>query len=93
MSTAERVSYELPVGTLGENFTSREPCVQRLQFGLVSSHWGIDEHRGRGGQGVRTFIFLTRHVKQPVVLRVYLGRLRPPSSGMMWWGMLMALGG
>ena len=36
MSTVGYVSCE-PV-TPGVNVTLREPCVQRLQFGLVSSH-------------------------------------------------------
>jgi len=51
-------------GTFSGQVHSRWPCAQRVHVGLVSSH----------------FIFFTLQVRQPVLLRVYFGRLRVTGS-------------
>jgi hypothetical protein len=70
----QNVSRECRRGICGR--TSLWPCVQRIQVGFVSSHWKtlyIDDFTSkRVAKG--TFIFLPRHVRHPVLLRVYLGR-------------------
>jgi hypothetical protein len=68
------------------------PFKQRSHMGFFSSHWYPQTiltkqnapKRKKEGKNIPTLTFLTRHVKQPVLLRVYLGRFLWETSESDW---------